>query len=232
MMGKETVLIVEDEKNIVELLKYNLSKEGFRVLSAAKGDLGLEMIRRELPDLVVLDLMLPEMNGLEICRIIRQDSRTSHIPVIILTAKSQETDKIIGLELGADDYMTKPFSPRELVTRVKVVLRRLKEPISKDKVHKAGILEIDTARHLVTLKGKELELTSKEYELLKALMEVQGRTLSRDFLLDRVWGYDESLNIETRTVDTHIVQLRKKIKTESWRIVTVKNVGYRFDHKV
>lgn len=229
-MAKESILVIEDENNIAELVKYNLEQEGFRVESELKGDVGLEKARKTLPNLIVLDLMLPEIDGIEICKILKNNEKTSHIPIIMLTAKSEESDKIIGLELGADDYMTKPFSPRELVARVKAVLRRSqKTPNEKEKVHKVGSLVMDTAKHVVTLKEKPLELTSKEYDLLKTLLEANGRVLSRDFLLEHVWGYDGSLNIETRTVDMHIGQLRKKLKSESERIITVKNVGYRFE---
>ena len=228
-MSKETVLVVEDEKNIAELVKYNLEQEGFRVLSAMNGTAGLEQARKEKPSLIILDLMLPGIDGIEICKILKQNYKTSHIPVIMLTAKSQESDKIVGLELGADDYVTKPFSPRELVARAKAILRRVREK-PKREVLKTGMLEIDTAKHLVALKGKPQELTSKEYDLLHTLMEADGRVLTREFLLERVWGYDQSVNIETRTVDMHIGQLRKKLKPEADRIVTVKNVGYRFDH--
>ena len=228
-MPQENVLLIEDEKNIVELVKYNLEQEGFRVSTALKGDLGLEQARRGKPDLIILDLMLPEIDGLEICKILKQNEKTSSIPIIMLTAKGEETDRIVGLEVGAADYVTKPFSPRELVARVKAVLRRGKEK-KQEKNLKCGSLEIDPARHIVSLKGKAVELTSKEYDLLKALMEAEGRVLSRDFLLEKVWGYDGSMNIETRTVDMHIGQLRKKVKTEADHIVTVKNVGYRFDY--
>ncbi len=228
-MPKETILVVEDEKNIVELVQYNLEQEGFRTLKALKGDEGLELARKKKPDLVILDLMLPEVDGLEICRILKRNDATAHIPIIILTAKGKETDKVLGLELGADDYVTKPFSPRELVARVKAVLRRGREK-PQDQVLKAGDIEIDTAKHVVALKSKAVELTSKEYDLLKVLVEAKGRALSRDHLLNAVWGYDESLNIETRTVDMHILQLRKKLKQEAKRIVTVKNVGYRLSH--
>ena len=229
-MAKETVLVIEDEKNIAELVKYNLEREGFRVLAALKGNLGLEEARKGKANLIILDLMLPEIDGIEICKILKQNYKTASIPVIMLTAKSQETDKVLGLELGADDYITKPFSPRELVARVKAVLRRTHEK-PHAAILKAGSLELDSEKHVVTLKSKPIELTSKEYDLLKALFEAHGRVLSREFLLNQVWGYDESLNIETRTVDMHIGQLRKKIKTEGHRIVTVKNVGYRFDHE-
>ena len=227
-MAKETILVVEDEKNIVELVKYNLEQEGFRVTTALKGNLGLEEARKGKADLIILDLMLPEIDGIEICKILKQNYKTAFIPIIMLTAKSQETDKVLGLELGADDYLTKPFSPRELVARVKAVLRRIHEK-PKNKVFKVGGLELDIEKHQLTLKGKEIELTSKEFDLLRALWEANGRVLSRDFLLNQVWGYDESINIETRTVDMHIGQLRKKLKSEDHRVVTVKNVGYRFD---
>ncbi len=228
-MLKETILIIEDEKNILELLQYNLEQQGFRVLKAMKGDDGLMLARKQKPSLVLLDLMLPEIDGIEICKILKKNEETQAIPIIMLTAKGEETDKIVGFELGADDYITKPFSPRELVARVKAVLRRNKEkPILK--TLKAGELEVDVEKHLVTVRKKAIELTSKEFDLLKTLMMVNGRVLSREFLLEEVWGYDRSLQIETRTVDMHILQLRKKLKAEAYRIVTVKNVGYRFDY--
>lgn len=227
-MKKETILVVEDESNILELVKYNLEEADYRVITASRGDIGLDQARKNKLDLIVLDLMLPGMNGIEITKTLKQNEKTSHIPIIILTAKAQEADKIVGLELGADDYMTKPFSPRELVARVKAVLRRHKDS-PKLKVLKTGTLEMDTEKHIVSIKGKEVEMTSKEYDLLKALLEAGGRVLTREFLLEHVWGYDQSVNIETRTIDMHIGQLRKKLKNESERLVTVKNVGYRFD---
>ncbi|MDD5217055.1 MAG: response regulator transcription factor [Candidatus Omnitrophica bacterium] len=227
-MSKENILVIEDEKNIVELVKYNLEQEGFAVRTSLRGDAGLEEARRARPDLVILDLMLPGMDGLEICRALKQNEKTAHIPIIMLTAKSEETDQIVGFELGADDYVTKPFSPRQLVARVKAVLRRVHEK-PKEKIFRVGVLEMDTGKYLVTLKGKAVELSSKEFELLKALLEANGRVLSREYLLENVWGYDRSVEIETRTVDMHIGQLRKKIKAEAHRVITVKNVGYRMD---
>ncbi|PIQ85790.1 MAG: DNA-binding response regulator [Candidatus Omnitrophica bacterium CG11_big_fil_rev_8_21_14_0_20_45_26] len=227
-MAKEKVLIVEDEKNIVELVKFNLEEAGFTPLVATKGDEGLEMARQKKIDMILLDLMLPGIGGLEICKILRSDPKTRHIPIIMLTARGAESDRVIGLELGADDYIAKPFSPRELIARMKAVLRRIHQKDEGETI-KIGVLRMDMAKHVVTLKDKPVELSSKEYDLLKILLEVKGRVLSRDVLLDRVWGYDQSLNIETRTVDMHIGQLRKKLKTEAFRIVTVKNVGYRFD---
>jgi two-component system, OmpR family, alkaline phosphatase synthesis response regulator PhoP len=227
-MPNETVLVIEDEKNIAELVKFNLEQEKFSVLWAATGDSGLEIARKNKPDLIILDLMLPGMDGREVCKTLKQKDSTAGIPIIMLTAKSQETDRIVGLELGADDYVSKPFSPRELVARVKAVLRRGREK-TVDKILRCGDLEIDTGKHTVLIKGKPVDLTAKEFDLLRALMDADGRVLSRDFLLEKVWGYDANLQIETRTVDMHIGQLRKKIKTEADRILTVKNVGYRLD---
>ena len=227
-MAKPTILVIEDEKNIVELISYNLEREGFRVVSSLKGEQGLERARKENPDLILLDLMLPELSGLDICKILKQNAKTTGIPIIMLTAKNQEADKVVGLELGADDYVTKPFSPRELVARVKAVLRR-SQASESETTYEIGLLKMDSARHFVSIKSKPISLTSKEYDLLKTLIEANGRVLSRDYLLNQVWGYDPSLNIETRTVDMHLGQLRKKIVPEAKRIITVKNVGYRFD---
>ncbi len=227
-MSKETILIIEDEKNIVELLKYNLEESGFRILKALRGDEGLQIAQKQKPDLILLDLMLPGLDGIEICKILKNNSASANIPIIMLTAKGEEADKVIGLELGADDYMTKPFSPRELVARVKAVLRRPQEK-PKSKILKSGSLEMDLDKHIVTIKKKPLELTSKEFDLLRELMSADGRVLNREQILEKVWGYENSVRIETRTVDMHILQLRKKIKSEAERIVTVKNVGYRFE---
>jgi len=163
-----------------------------------------------------------------VCRLLRQDRRTKSILIIMLTVKGDEAEKIVGLELGADDYMTKPFSPKELVARVKALLRRARDA-SPEEVIAVGDLRVDLGKHLVRIKDKPVELTAKEFDLLKALLEAKGRVLGRDFLLDRVWGLEQSLEIETRTVDVHVGQLRKKLKTEAKRLVTVKNSGYRFD---
>ena len=225
-MAKEKILIVDDEKNIVEALKYNLETEGFRTLLAADGARALELARKELPDLILLDWMLPGHSGLDVCRQLKQDPKTRAIAVIMLTVKSDETDKVLGLEMGADDYITKPFSPRELVARVKAMLRR--NASDPAEVFQLGDLRADWSRHTVELKGKPVELTSKEFDLFRALIDAKGRVLSRDALLDKVWGYERALEIETRTVDLHISQLRKKLKMAGDRIVTVHNVGYRF----
>lgn len=226
---KEKILIIDDEKDIVKMLEYNLQKEGFRTIYAYDGEDGLRLAQREHPDLVLLDLMLPSKDGLEICKIIKKDDKISQIPIIMLTAKSQEIDKIIGLEFGADDYVTKPFSLRELVARVKAVLRRSQDKNFPLEVQKIGSLEINFSKITVLAGGKKVELTSKEFELLKTLLNAKGRVLSRDFLLDTVWGFDNAVNIQTRTVDVHIRSLRKKIGQESKRIITVKNYGYRFE---
>lgn len=226
---KETILIVEDEKDIVKMLEYNLKKEGFKTLSVRNGEAALDSARSSHPDMVILDLMLPGIDGLEVCKTIKRDSKTASIPVIMLTAKSQESDKVVGLELGADDYMTKPFSPRELIARIKAVLRRGKEKDRAPEAIKSGDLTIDFLKISVTIKNRPVELTSKEFELLKTLIKAKGRVLSRDYLLDTIWGFDNSADIQTRTVDVHIRTLRKKLKSESDRIVTVKNYGYRFE---
>jgi two-component system, OmpR family, alkaline phosphatase synthesis response regulator PhoP len=226
---KEKILIVDDEKDIIKMLDYNLKKEGFRVVAADDGEEALDMAQREHPDLVLLDLMLPGMDGLEVCKGLKKESKTALIPIIMLTAKSQESDKVVGLELGADDYVTKPFSPRELIARVKAVLRRSKEDQKTPEVLKIGSLEIDFSKIQVRVKSKPIELTSKEFELLRTLVKAKGRVLSRDFLLDTIWGFDHAVEIQTRTVDVHITTLRKKLKDEAKRIITVKNYGYRFD---
>jgi two-component system alkaline phosphatase synthesis response regulator PhoP len=226
---KNTILIVEDEKDIVKMLEYNLKKEGFKTLAVRNGEAAIDTAKSEHPELVILDLMLPGIDGLEVCRTLKADSKTSSIPIIMLTAKSQESDKVVGLELGADDYMTKPFSPRELIARIKAVLRRGKEADKLPEVLKVGDLIVDLAKISVTIKGKPIELTAKEFELLKTLIKSKGRVLSRDYLLDSIWGFDHAAEIQTRTVDVHIRTLRSKLKGESKRIVTVKNYGYRFE---
>lgn len=226
---KETILIVEDEKDIVKMLEYNLKKDGFKTLIAYNGEKAVELAQKEHPDLVILDLMLPGMDGLEVCRMLKKENKTASIPIIMLTAKSQESDKIVGLELGADDYVSKPFSPKELIARIKAVLRRIKEKDKPPEVLKIGELTIDFSKINVAVKDKAVELTSKEFELLKALVKARGRVLSRDYLLDTIWGFDQAMEIQTRTVDVHIRTLRKKLKSAAKYIITVKNYGYRFE---
>jgi two-component system alkaline phosphatase synthesis response regulator PhoP len=225
---KEKILIVEDDKDIIKMLEYNLKKEGFRVIAAHDGEDALDLALRQSPDLILLDLMLPGIDGLEVCKTLKNESKTGTIPIIMLTAKSQESDKVVGLEMGADDYITKPFSPRELIARIKAVLRRVSEKEKLPEIFQAGDLKIDFAKISVNVKDKPAELTSKEFELLKTLLKAKGRVLSRDYLLDTIWGYDHAMEIQTRTVDVHIRTLRMKLKSAAKMIVTVKNYGYRF----
>jgi two-component system alkaline phosphatase synthesis response regulator PhoP len=227
-MSKPRILIIEDEKDIVRLLKYNLDKQGFDVQSAHDGETGLSMARKDKPDLILLDLMLPKMDGIEVCRTLRQDSK---VPIIILTAKKEEVDRILGLELGADDYVTKPFSVRELMARIKAILRRSLQHEPAEEAWRFGDLVVDAERFTVAVKGKPVALSSKEFAFLKILIETKGKALTRDQLLEKVWGYDQSLEIDTRTIDQHIARLRDKLGSESKRVVTVKNIGYRFDTK-
>lgn len=223
------ILIVEDDKDIAKMLDYNLKKEGYRTIVSKSGEDAIDKAAEETPDLMLLDLMLPGLDGLEVCKQLKAGKKTADIPIIMLTAKSQESDKVIGLELGADDYVTKPFSPRELTARIKAVLRRSKGVKNTAEIIKIGGLAIDLSRITVTVKNKTADLTSKEFELLKMLIEAEGRVLSRDYLLDNIWGIDKAMDIETRTVDVHIRTLRKKLRAEARRIVTVKNYGYRFE---
>lgn len=227
-MTKEKILIVDDEKDIVKMLDYNLKKESFRTVLAYDGEDAIDLANRDNPDLIILDLMLPGMDGLEVCKTLKKDNKTAKIPIIMLTAKAQEADKIVGLELGADDYVTKPFSPRELIARVKAVLRRMHEKEKLPEVLKIGDLTLDFSKIMVYIKNRPVGLTTKEFELLKILIKVNGRVLSRDYLLDTIWGFDHAVEIQTRTVDVHIRTLRKKLKSEAKRIITVKSYGYRF----
>lgn len=222
---KPKVLVVDDEQDILDLVRYHLEREGYQVAGCRDGKSALEQVNRDSPDLVILDLLMPGVDGLDVCRRLRREST---IPIIMLTAKVDETDKVIGLELGADDYVTKPFSPRELVARVRAVLRR-GTTAPEEKILKIGDLSMDFARYQVAVGGKGVALTAKEMDLLKTLFEAKGRVLSRDFLLERVWGYDRAGEIESRTVDVHVRRLREKLGREARRIITVKGVGYRFD---
>jgi phosphate regulon transcriptional regulator PhoB len=228
-MAKEKILIVDDEKDIVKMLDYNFKKEGFRTVLAYDGEDAVDLAKKEHPDMVVLDLMLPGIDGLEVCKALKKEPKTESIPIIMLTAKAQETDKVIGLELGADDYVTKPFSPRELIARVKAILRRGHEKEKMPEILAIGKLKLDLSKIMVFVQDKPVELTSKEFELLKTLIAAKGRVLSRDYLLDTIWGFDKAAEIQTRTVDVHIRTLRRKLKAEAKRIITVKNYGYRFE---
>ena len=225
-MGK--VLIVEDEANIRQLVRYNLEKEGFQVLEAADGLQGLRTAQREKPDLVLLDLMLPGMDGLEVCRTLKGAPVTAALPIIMLTAKGEEVDKIIGLELGADDYMTKPFSPRELTARIKAVLRRSQKETALPGELQVGRLRFNFSRYEVRMGGVKLELTPKEYELLKMLATNLGKVFTREQLLEKVWGYEYFG--DTRTVDVHVRHLRAKMAADpvtAETLETIRGFGYR-----
>ena len=226
-MARE-VLVVEDEPDIRRLVVLQLERDGFRCRTAATGTDALREVQTAVPDLVVLDLMLPELDGLEVCRRLRRDPGTVSVPIIMLTAKSDEVDRIVGLEIGADDYVGKPFSPKELVARVRAVLRRA-HPDQTTPVLTVGPITLDAARHAVNLNGQALVLTPKEFDLLQALLESAGRVLSREYLLNRVWGYARADVIESRTVDVHVRRLRAKLGEAGNRIATVKSVGYRFE---
>src|SRR6476469_4021402 len=219
------ILIIEDETDVADLLTLNLRKAGYRVSTAADGAAGLQKARDNRPDFIILDLMLPKMSGLEVCRILKGDVATSHIPILMLTAKAEEIDRIVGLEFGADDYVTKPFSPRELVLRVGAILRRGKGEVAEEKKLSIGPITLDPARHHVEVAGKPLRLTSVEFKLLNMLMRRQGRVQERDRLLNEVWGYESV--IDTRTVDTHVRRLRKKLGKAANAIETVRGFGYR-----
>src|ERR1700744_423396 len=223
MMSK--ILVVDDEPDAIELIKFNLKAAGYEVVTAADGDEALKKARALLPDLIVLDVMLPEVDGLEVCKILRRDSRASSIPIIMLTAKAAEIDRVLGLELGADDYVPKPFSPRELVLRVKRLLRATPEPAEADKLV-IGELALDVPRHQASVKGKPIDLTATEFKLLTVLAQRRGRVQSREKLLQDVWEYDNL--IDTRTVDTHMRRLREKLGAAAKYLDTVRGVGYRF----
>ncbi|OGP13045.1 MAG: DNA-binding response regulator [Deltaproteobacteria bacterium GWA2_54_12] len=221
------VLVVDDEPDILNLLEYNLKRSGFQVLLAKDGPEAIEAVKAHRPDLVLLDIMLPDMEGTEVLRSLKSFESTASIPVIMLTAKGEELDKIVGFELGAEDYITKPFSPRELILRVKAVLKRAAEkPEPGDKSVSYKELSIDFSRHRVTVSGKSVELSSTEFNLLSELMQAKGRVLTRDNILDRAWGHD--CFVIPRTVDTHVRRLRSKLGVAGNYIETVRGVGYRF----
>jgi DNA-binding response OmpR family regulator len=224
-MSSPRILIIEDEQDVVDLLTLNLRKAGFALSTATDGATGLRKAREESPSLIILDLLLPKMPGLEICKVLKTDIATRQIPILMLTAKAEEIDRIVGLEFGADDYVTKPFSPRELVLRVNAILRRAKGEVVEEKKLSIGSITVDQSRHQVTVGDRPVRLTSVEYKLLSMLMRRQGRVQARDRLLNEVWGY-ESI-IDTRTVDTHIRRLRKKLGKASAAIETVRGFGYR-----
>jgi len=225
-MAQITILVVEDERDILDVVSYNLQQAGYRVLRAEDGLEGLRAAERERPDLVILDLMLPKMDGKEVCRRIRQTDATRSIPILMLTAKADEVDRVIGFEIGADDYLTKPFSPRELVLRSQAILRRMQEQTAPGGVLRFAGLVIDPEKHRAEVDGREVDLTATEFRLLHHLAVNEGKVQSREGLLDRVWGY--SYEGYARTVDTHVRRLRQKLGSSRDRIETIRGLGYRF----
>jgi len=220
-----TILIVDDESDVVDLVKYNLHRAGFEVLTAGNGTEGLEMAKSHQPDVVVLDVMMRGMDGFEVCAALRNAEETKHLPVILLTAKAGATDRIHGLELGADDYLTKPFSPRELVLRVESLLRRV-QAATAAMVSEVDEFTINRGNFEILMEGSRLDLTTTEYKLLCLLIERRGKPQTREALLYDVWGYENA--IDTRTVDTHIRRVREKLGDKAWRIETVRGMGYRY----
>jgi DNA-binding response OmpR family regulator len=220
------ILIVEDEPDIAQLVKMYLEKEGYHTVSAKTGTEGLKSLSSDRPDMMILDLMLPEMDGLELCKKIRSKPETALLPIIMLTAKSEESDTIVGLELGADDYITKPFSPKSLIARVKALFRRLdRQSDDTQSVYRYGPLVMDLSRHEVTLDGEEVTLTAKEFGLLEHFLRHPGRVLTRDVLLNAVWGYDYYGT--TRTVDVHVRRLKLKLACLNDAVVSIKSLGYK-----
>ena len=225
-MTKATILVIDDEKDLIELVTYNLKKEGFLVKSALTGESGMTAALRDNPDLILVDLMLPGIDGLEVCRRLRSEAQTARIPIIMLTAKSAESDRIVGLELGADDYVTKPFSPRELAARVKAVLRRSSGQTTPPSLIRRNELTIDLARREVICEGRIINLTASEFRLLQFMAEHPGRVFSRSELIDATLGRD--IAVVDRTIDVHITGLRKKFGKGGEWIETVRGFGYRF----
>lgn len=221
----ETILVIEDEPDVLDLLVYHLRRAGYRTESCGDGAVGLAKALDTPPALIVLDLMLPGMEGTAVCQRIKTDPRTAHIPVLILTARAEEVDRILGLELGADDYVTKPFSPRELVLRVKRLLKSAGSNTCAVEVVTHGDITIDLARYTATVKGRPMDLTATEFKLLTILLQRRGRVQTRDVLLRDVWGYDAAM--DTRTVDTHVRRLRAKLRGCADLVETVRGVGYR-----
>ena len=233
-MAAKKILIVEDEPDIRKLVHYNLTQERFKVLEAEDGEKALKIVRQEKPDLVILDLMLPSLSGLEVCRILRERPETARLPILMLTAKAGEADRVVGLEMGADDYLTKPFSPRELVARVKAILRRAEIVFTADgvEIYEKGPLKINFSTYETFIRGKAVRLTLKEFELLRFLVQNPNRVVSRDQLLDRVWGSE--VFVDPRTVDVHVRRLRKAIEKNDHKpewLLTVRGVGYKFDDR-
>ncbi len=223
----DLILVIDDEKDIVDLVEYNLKDAGYKVLTSLDGKTGLQLARVHKPDLVVLDLMLPEMDGKDVCKELKREKETESIPVIMLTAKTSELDRVVGLELGADDYVTKPFSPRELVLRVKNILRRMRAPQETEDRIEVEDLVIDVPGYRVFLKGEILDLTPTEFKLLLQLVKNRGKVQTRSKLLNQVWDV-KSLDVDTRTIDTHMRRLRQKLENMAEYVETVRGVGYMF----
>jgi DNA-binding response OmpR family regulator len=221
----QTILVVDDEKDLVELVRYNLQRSGFHVLAAGNGSEALELAFRRAPNLVVLDVMMPEMDGLEVCRLLRADSRTRTIPLIMLTAKVAETDRVVGLELGADDYLAKPFSPRELIARIKSLLRRADKQFETQPSLRCGQLLIDTDRHEVRYAGHAVTVTATEFRVLEYMMRQPGRVFSRDQIISGALGQDAV--VTDRAVDVHMTALRRKLGDGAYMIETIRGFGYR-----
>ncbi|HVC09696.1 MAG TPA: response regulator transcription factor [Elusimicrobiota bacterium] len=220
------ILLVDDEEDMRRILKADLEAEGYRVVDAGNGQAALDLFHKAKPDFVILDVMIPQIDGLEVLRRIRLESR---VPVVLLTAKAKEVDRILGIRLGADDYVLKPFSVGELIARVQAIWRRARAPADGEALSfAAGALSVDFSRCEVRVAGRRAALTPKELSLLKLLIEAEGKVLSRELLLERIWGYDGQADIDTRTVDQHVARLRRKLKTEGRRIATVSKSGYRF----
>jgi two-component system alkaline phosphatase synthesis response regulator PhoP len=226
-VSKQTIVVIEDEPDIREVLRYNLDREGFTVISAGDGEEGLDAVRRGKPDLVLLDLLLPKLDGLEVCRRLRSDESTRDIPIIMVTAKGEEADIVVGLGVGADDYATKPFSPRELIARVRAVLRRVdKRPPEGGERLEFGGVSIDSLRHEVCVDGEPVSLTATEFRLLLCLASHPGRVFNREYLVARVIG--EGVTVVDRTIDVHVQSIRKKLGVRRDLIETIRGVGYRF----
>lgn len=229
-MSAPMLLVIEDDQNLSKLLEYNLDRAGFKCHLASSGEQGLEQLSMKSFDLVLLDIMLPGMDGFEVCRHIRQNQRHKDLPIIMLTAKGEEIDRILGFELGVDDYVVKPFSPRELTLRIRAIFNRERRTGGKlQEVLKVAGLEIDLTRHIVTLDGKELVLTLMEFKLLVALIKRKGEAQSREMLLSDVWNVDKTIN--TRTIDTHITRIREKLGETGSMIKTVRGLGYKLEEK-
>jgi len=227
-MSKETVLIVDDEEDIIELIKYNLKNEGYAILTAQTGEDAIKIVKQSQPDLIVLDLMLPGIDGLEVTKYLKNNDLSKDIPIVMLTAKGEESDIVTGLELGANDYISKPFSPKVLVARIRSILRRRRKDLADapDRIRQEGDMIIDRARHLVTIEGNPLDLTLSEFELLSFLADKRGWVFTRNQIVDAIRG--ENYAVTQRSIDVIIVGLRKKLKNYASAIETVRGVGYRF----